>query len=66
MTDEAALFYVYSPLKGKPTFTHATYEKALEEAKRLAKKGQCYFQVLKIMSMVEPVTEYKVTDFRGL
>ena len=64
MTDKAELYYVYSPLKGKPNLPHATYETALNEAKRLAEKEKCYFEVLRIVSMVEPITEYRVTEFK--
>lgn len=55
-------YYVYSPQKEKPTYIHNSYEKAFKEAKRLAEKEMCLFQILCIATTVEPYVEFEITN----
>ena len=57
-------YFVYNKGKGIPTFEHKSFESALDEAKRLAKKEDCYFMVLKAEALVEPVTHFDMTLWR--
>lgn len=58
-----AKYYVYNRGKGIPTHTHETYEEAETEAKRLAAKEGCYFEVLQALSIVEPVIKYNISHY---
>lgn len=70
MTKEE-MYYVYKhEMRGLncnygPEYVHSSYDKALEEAKRLCKKEGKRFEVLQIVSVVVPITECNVVDFRG-
>lgn len=59
-------FYVYRIGGEGPKRIHSSYEKALQEAKRLASetKDCARFEVLRIVASVETVMQTKVDDYR--
>ena len=68
MTKEE-MYYVYRhdvfTRNWGPEYVHSSYDKALKEAKRLCKKEGKRFEVLQIVGVVMPTTEYTVIDLRG-
>lgn len=54
------MYYVFSPLRGKPTVIHNCYESAVEEAGRLAMQEDTPFEILAIVSIVRPHKQYEV------
>lgn len=56
-------YYVYNSNRGKPKYTHNSYEEALKEAERLAKQENDNFEVLKVVAEVEIEKSLRVKEF---
>jgi hypothetical protein len=56
-------YYIYNPNGNKPKNKHNSYDKALNEAKRIAAKENTKVYVLAICASVEPDIKYKVVEF---
>lgn len=55
-------YFVYSPLKEKPTYLHKTYDEALQEAERLALKEDCNFLILKVVAVARSVRTVVINE----
>lgn len=56
-------YYVFNPNRSKPTVSYDNYDDALKEAERLAEKEDVFFEVLKVVGLVEVERKIKVTEY---
>lgn len=54
------IWYVFKKFGGAPSYKHASYESAVEEAKRLVDAIGGEYEILRLESVVKPSAKYTI------